>query len=147
VARKFAKIKPGIWNSAKFKSLSSDGKLLGMYLMTNSHFQMVGIYQICKHYMSKDTGLTRDQIETTLSELIEKKFCDFNEESEVVWVIDMALSQVADNPNIKQRAGVQNELVRIHIDYEYPFVKEFLELYGEKFMLPSLDELEYETDR
>jgi hypothetical protein len=108
---------------------------------------MVGIYRIGKHYMAKDTGLTSEETEAALNELIQKEYCRYDEATEVVWVVDMALSQVADNPNSKQLAGVQNELVRIHSDYEYPFVKEFLELYGERFNLPLLDELAYENDR
>jgi len=40
MARKFAKIKPGFWNSEKVRRLTSGGKLLAMYLMTNPHFQM-----------------------------------------------------------------------------------------------------------
>lgn len=146
MSRKFAKIKPAIWNRPKFKSLSCDGKLLGMYLMTNPQFEMVGIYRLGKHYMAKDTGLTSKQLEETLSELIEKNFCQYDVETEVVWVVDMATSQVADNPNAKQLRGVQNELVRIHVEYEYPYVREFLELHGEKFRLPSLDKLDYDND-
>jgi len=107
---------------------------------------MVGIYRLGKHYMAKDTGLPPAQLEAMLSELIQIDFCRYDDETEVVWVVDMALSQVADKPNSKQLKGVQNELSRIYLDFEYPFVEEFLGLYGKKFNLPSLDELNYDND-
>ena len=139
--RKFAKIKPSIWRAEKIVSASTNAKLLAFYFMTNEYFEMVGIYRLPRYFMSKDTGLSEEEARVALSELIEIDFCHYHDDSEVVWVVDMAVSQVADDPNEKQLIGVVNELRRLHYEYEYPFVEGFLSKHAHRFKLPtSIDE-------
>lgn len=141
MARKFAKIKPNFWSSKKIRDASKNAKLLAMYLMTNEYFQMVGLYRLRSYFMAEDTGLSADEAKKALSELIDLQFCCYDESSEVIWVIDMAVSQVADKPNSKQLKGVENELVRLAED-EFPFVQDFLNKHASRFGLPaSIDEL------
>lgn len=142
MARKFAKIKPNIWRSSKFRQMSAEAKLLGIYLMTNDYFQMVGIYRLPRYFMSKDTSLDQVSSEKALNELIALDFCQYDDDSEFIWVVDMALSQVADNPNAKQLKGAKDELARLHED-ECPFVETFVEKYSVVFSLPSAEELCY----
>ena len=144
MARKFAKINPNIWNSPKLRPLNSNAKLLGIYFMTNEYFQMIGIYRLPKYFMTKDLGLSDKQLTESLDELIAAGFCRYDYEAEVIWVVGMALSQVADKPNEKQLKGVHNELTRL-LENELPFVAEFFELYGKQFNIPPLDELYYDT--
>jgi len=145
MARKFAKIKPSFWRMKKLKLLSTDARLLAIYLMTCEHFQMVGIYRLPCYFMSHDTGLNDVAADLALTELVVAGFCCYDYELEVVWVVDMATSQVADNPNSKQLKGVRDELTRLHFDDEFPFVPEFLSRYAAQFGLPeSCDDLAYE---
>jgi hypothetical protein len=143
--RKFATIKPGIWETKKLRAATPNAKLLAMYLMTNPHFCMVGIYRIPQYFMETDTGLNSSDMLAALSELIELEFCEYDSPSEVVWVRDMALSQVSDNPNEKQQTGIINELARLHFDHEYPFVQQFLENYSKQytFLPQSIDGLSW----
>jgi hypothetical protein len=121
----------------KLRDVSVDARLLAIYLMTNEHFQMVGIYRLHLYFMSNDTTLTEEQSLIALNELIECQFCLYDFDEEVVWVIDMAVSQVADNPNQKQLRGVCNELNRLYFEEELPFVEEFLSMYSYRFNLPD----------
>ena len=59
----------------------------------------------------------------------------------------MAKTQVADNPNEKQRKGVMNEITRLDEDDECPFVEPFLERYFKLFKLPEdKHSLEYDAE-
>ena len=133
---KFAKIRPSFWRQKKLRRISCFSRLLAIYLMTNEHFRMVGIYRLPKYLMSSKTGLSSTEIESALVELTSREFCDYASDDEVIWIIDMAVSQVADNPNPKQLKGVLNEL-RSLADDEYPFIEDFLTLHGPKFGLPG----------
>ena len=143
---KFAKIKQSIWRT-KLKIFSIEAKLLGIFLMTNEFCIMVGVYHIPKINMALSTGLSEKQVDKTLAELIEGEFCCFDEDSSFIWVKDMAKTQVADNPNEKQRKGVLNEITRLANDDECPFVDPFLKHYSKLFKLPEDKEfLEYDVE-
>ena len=45
MSRKFAKVYPNTWKSKKMRAVSSNAKLLGMYLLTSPFYCMVGIYE------------------------------------------------------------------------------------------------------
>ncbi len=136
MASKFAKIKPNIWRT-KLVHLSPAAKLVGIYLMTNDRFQMVGIYYIPVVDMSIGTGLSVSEINEALEELEHVGFCHYDTERMFVWVVDMAATQVADNPSDTQKKGVANELFRLYEDGECDFVEPFLEKYHKKFGLPE----------
>ena len=146
--RKFAKIQPTIWKSQKFRSASPAAKLLGMYMLTAPYYCMVGIYELPRFFMQKDTGLSLGDLDSALSELIELDFCKYDDDTEVVWVVDMALSQIADrNLSPNQMTGVINELSRLYLDCEYPFVNEFLEKYKTAYpQLPGIADLYWDTN-
>jgi hypothetical protein len=59
----------------------------------------------------------------------------------------MALSQVADGRlSPSQKKGVINELARLSIECQFPFVDDFIQHYGNKyeFLPPAEDELYFE---
>ena len=72
------------------------------------------------------TGLPLDVIERCIKALEAVEFLRYDENQQIVWVIDMAATQVADNPNLKQIKGLRNELARLW-EEESPFVAEWLE--------------------
>jgi len=126
VAARFCKIKPSFWHSKKTVQMDPESKLLAIYLMTSPSFQMVGIYHIPKVTLHSHTGLPLEVIDRCLSALEAIGFLHYDENQQIVWVIDMAATQVADNPNLKQIKGVRNELARLW-EEESPFVAEWLE--------------------
>ena len=147
MSRKFAKVFPNIWKSQKMRDVSPNAKLLGMYFLTSPFYCMVGIYEQLKELACKHTGLTAEELNSALNELQEIDFARYDEETEVVWVVDMSLSQVSDGRlSEKQRKGILNELARLHIESRFPFVAEFIDYYKETYaFLPnSPDELYWE---
>lgn len=126
MAARFCKIKPSFWHTKKTIHMDSRSKLLAIYLMTSPSFQMVGIYHIPKVTMQAHTGLSADEIDQCIDFLETIDFMRYDSDQQVVWVVDMAATQVADNPNPKQLKGVRNELARLW-EEESPFVEEWLE--------------------
>ncbi len=134
MARRFAKIKPNVWRTEKMRHLKEAEKLVAIYLMANEYFQMVGIYRLPIALIEADLELDYQRVRSVLNRLIEVDFCRYDDDKEVVWVVDMAATQVADKPNKKQLTGVTNEITRLY-EEEYPFIQEWLALYHKRYAL------------
>ena len=145
MSKKFAKIRPNLWKSKKMRYLSPKGKLLALYLLTSPTYSMVGIYEQSKIVAQKHTGLSVIDFDSALAELQAIDFVRFDEETEVVWVVDMALTQVADGKlSEPQQKGVINELCRLELECQFPFVSEFIDRYKEIYpFLPGSPEQLY----
>ena len=147
MSRKFAKVYPNVWKSKKLREVSAKAKLLAMYFLTSPSYWMVGIYEQPQELIRKHTGLNQDHLDQAMHELFEVDFIRYDYNTEVVWVVDMALSQVADGRlSPSQKKGVINELARLSIECQFPFVDDFIQHYGNKyeFLPPAEDELYFE---
>ena len=134
MSRKFAKVYPNVLKSKKLREVSAKAKLLAMYFLTSPSYCMVGIYEQPLELIRKHTGLDEEELDQAMTELFEVDFIRYDYETEVVWVVDMALSQVADGRlSQSQQKGVENELARLSIECQYPFVEEFIEHYRSKY--------------
>ena len=142
MSRKFAKVYPNTWKSKKMRAVSSNAKLLAMYFLTSPFYCMVGIYQQLPEITCKHTGLSDEDFDQALHELKEVDFVRYDEDTEVVWVVDMAMSQVSDGRlSERQQKGVLNELTRLHCECQFPFVDEFMAHYRERYdFLPETPE-------
>lgn len=95
---------------------------------------MVGIYEQPKELILKHTGLSHEGLDQAFSELIRVGFVRYDDATEVVWVVDMAVSQVSDGRlSDSQEKGVLNELARLSIECQFPFVDEFIQHYRERY--------------
>ena len=105
---------------------------------------MVGIFNIAVEIMAKDTGLTIPTIEDCLQKLETIDYLKFDSEADVVWVIDMAVSQVSRGTlSERQSKGVINELTRLYED-DLPFVHDWIGRYGSRYGV-TLDDLDFTT--
>lgn len=55
------------WTDSYISELSTDEKLMYMYLITNMYVDMTGIYEISKRQISFDTGISKERTEAILS--------------------------------------------------------------------------------
>jgi hypothetical protein len=65
-----------MWSDDWFESLSRDEKYLWVYLLTNPHTNMLGVYELTVKRMSFDTGLTIEAIQKAFKgfETVSKAF-------------------------------------------------------------------------
>jgi hypothetical protein len=145
VIRKYCTVHPEIWITKPFRKISPDCKLLAIYLRTCPQFQMVGIFNIPIEIMAKDTGLAIATVEDCLGQLEAIEYLKFDFEADVVWVIDMAVSQVSRGTlSENQWKGVNNELTRLYED-EFPFVEDWIHRHGGRYGV-TLNNLNFVTD-
>ena len=148
---KYVSLSPALWKKRQFKQIvDSDCKaaLLALYLRTNTRINMCGLYEVAVDTIRKETGLGED-VEECMNVLIELDYCRYDFESEYVWVIDMATTQVPGFPNSsnKQLMGVHNVLTRLY-EEEAPFVLDFIHHYRDRFEIDEekVTVLEYKLE-
>ena len=116
--RDYAKVPPQFWTSVVGKALKASGHeavIVGMYLLTSPHANMIGVYHCPTAYIAADTGLTMEGATKGLQCAIDAGFCTFEPDTDFVFVHEFAATQVgADlDPKDKRCAGVRNELAKV----------------------------------
>jgi hypothetical protein len=112
--RRYAKISPQFWIGDTGRNLRAAGQgamLVALYLLSNPHANMLGLYYLPKLSIEHETGLGRGGASKGLRRAIEAGFCSYDESSEMVFVHEMARYQIADQlvTTDKQCAGIQRE--------------------------------------
>lgn len=96
--RDYGTISPQFWLGKTGKALRGkpEAQLVALYLMTSPHATAIGIYHCPVLYMAHETGLPFEGASKGLQSLIEAGFCQFDEETEEVFVVNMATYQIGD---------------------------------------------------
>lgn len=136
--RDYAKVSPHFWVGKTGKQLKKDpnGLMVALYLMTNPHANMLGLYYIPVMYIAHETGLDFEGASKGLNSACEAGFCTYDYETEVVWVYEMARFQVADElkPADNRCKGVQKDYDSLP---ENPFLSAFYDKYSIPFCMLS----------
>lgn len=110
--REYSKITPQFWLGKTGKKLRGhpESQIVAFYLLTTPHANMLGLYYLPKMFIAHETGMTLEGACKGLSRCIEAGFCLYDEESEMVWVIEMAIHQIGELKASDNRCvGIQNE--------------------------------------
>jgi hypothetical protein len=125
-----------MWHGKTIKALRKhpEGLIVAMYLMTSPSSNMLGLFAQPILYMAYETGLGEEGARKGLQHCIEAGYCSYDEESEFVWVHEMASYQVA--PELKATdlrcKGIQKDYESLP---ENPFLLKFFERYAAAFHL------------
>ncbi|HUW38597.1 MAG TPA: hypothetical protein VMV91_14830 [Rhodocyclaceae bacterium] len=115
--RDYAKASPQFWIGTTGKKLRGDpeAQVVAFYLISSPHANMLGLYYLPMAYLCHETGLSQEGASKALRRVRELGFCEYDEETEMVWVIEAARFQIADqlNPSDKQTIGISNELMKL----------------------------------
>ena len=135
--RDYSKVGPKFWIGATGKRLRAAGmeaQIVAMYLLTSPHANMLGLYYCPTMFIAHETGLGLEGASKGLQSAIEAGFCEYDEASEVVWVIEMASYQIGEalKPNDLRVKGVQNEYGSLP---ENPYLARFYEKYSAAFCM------------
>lgn len=65
----YGKVQQEFWTDEKVQTLSSDGKLLALYLLTGPHRNAIGCSRIPGPYIEADMGWTRQQVADAIADL------------------------------------------------------------------------------
>jgi uncharacterized phage protein (TIGR02220 family) len=141
--REYAKVSPKFWIGLKgreIKQLGIEAQLCALYLMTNPHANMIGIYYLPVTTIAHEIGLTVENTANAIRVLSGINFCSYDARFEYVWVHDMALDQVGNQlkPN-------DNRIKAINDLYEdlpaLSFLDNFFNKYVSIFYLNNKDDL------
>ena len=133
--RKYGAVSPRFWIGVTGKKLRGDplAQLLALYLVSCPHSTMSGIFHIPTLYMAHETGMACPETVDALQRLMKLGFCEYDYETETVFVIRMAAFQVAETlkSGDKRIKGLINEVSQVPDRLRDRFLKE----YGDAFHL------------
>lgn len=137
--REFSKISPQIWinkRGRQIKKLGYKARILSLYLNTNPHASMIGIYYLPMIYIVHESGLSMEDVIVTLRQLAEIDYCSYDEKSEYIWVHDFACEQLGSElkPSDNRVKGVQQALAALP---QLSFLNDFHLKYSEAFHLQA----------
>jgi hypothetical protein len=120
-------IETSIWFDPKFTELPAPGKLLFLYLITNPHAHVSGIYYLPEEVVRRESGLKADSLDRLWDTLSESGLSFRDRIVQIVWVKNMLRHQGGHSKLIAAAANHvgtlhNSELVKKFLDY-YPDVK------------------------
>lgn len=135
--RDYATVAPQFWlgkTGRELRKKGAEAQVVSFYLMTSPHANMLGLYYLPILYIAHETGLGLEGASKGLKSTIEAGFCSYDEDTEMVWVHEMAAYQVgkALKPGDNRCAGVRSEYASLT---ENPFLSLFYERYKDDFHL------------
>jgi len=116
-------IDAAFWTDPKIRGLTPDGKFLALYLVTNPHGHVGGIYYLPDDLIRAETGLTGRALDTLWHTLSKLGFARKDQELSVVWVVKMFAYQGRGEKN--ERA-VGRHLASLH---NSKLINDFLKVY------------------
>jgi len=100
-----------MWSSDNwFINLNPEMKLLFIYLFSNERASMTGLYEIPVRIVSFETGLTRDCVQDAIEVFTKADKVEYDFESGVIWIKNMAKYQVQNNPNEHIRKRIADDM-------------------------------------
>lgn len=119
----FRTVDAKFWTDPKIRNFDSDTKLAALYLVTNPHTHLGGIYYLPMPIMSLETGISQRRLDTLWDTLSGADFARNDGKNSVVWVIRMFKYQ---GQGKKHAISVSNQLKTLHNSF---LIKEFLQTY------------------
>lgn len=98
--RAFAKFPVKFWarkSTKEIRNTDPNMLLVAMYLLTNMHSNMIGLYHLPLPYIVHDTGLDELAVIEIMHKLRQIDFCDYDEHHEYVWIKEFAEDQTGLN--------------------------------------------------
>ena len=101
---RYNRITEKFWDDEKVIKWNSDTRLLAFYLLTTPHRNTEGLFRLQKKYMSADLNWEKPRLEKAFNKLLEDDFIKYDEEVQVVYIINAIKYQSPDNPNQEKSA-------------------------------------------
>lgn len=111
------------WTDPKIRSLSTEGKLLMLYLITNPHSHFSGLYYLPWESLPRETGVPEKKLLQLSHTLSIGYLAKFDRANELVWVRNMLKYQ---GRGARVSAGVNKHLAGLH---ESSLLSEFVDFY------------------
>lgn len=112
--RQFNVVSPALWRSPRFLKLSSDARVLHLFMLTSEHQNSSGSFRLPGGYACADLGWTLDQYEAARKELCESELVLFDDTTDEVYVLRWF--KHARPANDKHAQGAASRIDKIESD-------------------------------
>ena len=86
----YRKIEVQFWTDPKIKAIGGAARYLMLYLITNPHTHVSGIYYLPKAFVAHETGIELSELDTLYDTLSGAGLAKFSPDTDdVVWVVNM----------------------------------------------------------
>ncbi|MBL1265725.1 hypothetical protein [Candidatus Methylomicrobium oryzae] len=97
--RDYSRVHSTFWTSPDTSSLSEDGRLLALYLLTGPHSNMLGAFRLPIGYVSTDINWSFERVSKGLKELSDSGFITLDSASQWVCITNYLRFNQIENPN------------------------------------------------
>ncbi len=97
--RDYGKVHTSFWSSPTITSMSEDGRMLAMYLITSPHSTIAGVFRLPDGYVCEDLKWSSERVSKGFSELFAKGYANRCETTKWVWVCKHLEWNKPENPN------------------------------------------------
>lgn len=132
--REYGKVYSTFWSSSTTQSLSDDGRLLALYLMTCSHSTIAGVFRLPDGYVAEDLGWSGERVHQGFAELFAKGFANRCATTKWVWVVKHLEWNKPENPNQRKSAAK----IAQSVPQECAWKLDFMRVCGESLGLEHL---------
>ena len=134
--RSYSKVSSSFWTGRTGRALRGDcdAQIVALYLLTSPHASMIGVYHCPILYIAHETGIPFEGASKGLQRLVEGGFCTYEEDTETVWVHEMARFQVGESlkANDNRVKDIQRQFAEIP---EGKIRRGFYERYKDAYIL------------
>lgn len=103
--RDYGKVYTKFWESDDIRSLTDDGRMLALYLMTCPHGTIAGVFRLPDGYVCEDMKWSPERVVAAFRELSAKGFANRCETTKWVWVRKHMDWNPPENPNQRKAAA------------------------------------------
>jgi uncharacterized phage protein (TIGR02220 family) len=97
---KYRKVDPRIWNDAKFRGLSDDGKLVFFFLLTHPNTTALGAMRGTIPGLAAEIGWTEKAFREAFREALSKGMAKHDEEASFFWLPNFMKYNRPESPNV-----------------------------------------------
>jgi hypothetical protein len=97
---KYRKINTGIWNDAKFRSLSYDARFVFIFLLTHPNMTPLGAIRANLPGLAFEFGLEADTFKKAFQEVLDKGIAEQDEEGLLIWFPRFLKHNAPESPNV-----------------------------------------------
>ena len=116
MSREFAPVSPAIWDSPRFRSLDSDGRVLMFYFISGPHQNIAGCARVKEGYALADLGWNTDQFQGALSKIVDADLVLYDAATEEAYVRNWFCHKGNIPTNQNHAKGAKNVIAKIDSD-------------------------------
>lgn len=127
---RYYRVSPKFWTSADRHGWDADTRLLALYLLTGPHRTTEGLFRLPRKYAQADLDWSAQQFDQRLRQLIEDGFCEYDDDAQVLLLVNAMKYQATANDNMV--TGVLRRLAELPETHLAGTFKQLAERFDER---------------